>query len=114
MAKITIEVDTEKKTITADVDGKKYKDIYSVHCFNSKSYDKPDESMIDVSIDLKPREENGIKYYSYIIAYGSQLAQSMLSSIKYDFVDNSKHIIEFSKRLDLSQAISNLLGYNKK
>ena len=113
MSIINITVDTEKKTIVCDIDGKTYKDVSSVHCYQRKHYDKPEEEMIDVSIDLKPKEENGIKYYSYIIAYASEQAQKVISSIKYQFIDNSNHLISFIKTPNLSESIAKLLSYNK-
>lgn len=114
MAIINITVDTEKKTIIADVDGKKFKDISSVHCYQRQHYDNPSEEMIDVSIDLKPKEENGVKYYTYMMAYASEAAKKVISSMKWEFVDSSKHIISFVKNPNISESIRELLGYNKK
>ena len=66
MAKISVEVDTEKKSLVVTINGKKMTDAESVHI--SKYEYSDDDSYMRVSIDKKVEEKDGVMIMTSLIA----------------------------------------------
>lgn len=73
MAKITIEVDTEEKTIMVDMDGTKLENVSNIYVYQYADYEDPDENNLSIEVSQYEKLDKKITKTTRYSAYASEL-----------------------------------------